>query len=171
MKFPRFSIKNVPFDRRYQTACTAALVVVPIALIALNILFLLTSYLWMVYLCYVLWIFFDRNVTPVKRVMLTCIGAQGYRQDQRMVEVFSILFSPHKALRSLQIFQGFRDYFPAKLIRTVPLNTSKPHIFGAHPHGIIGISIWANFANEYSVSVSNYSEMIFRRNSKSYFQG
>jgi len=58
------------------------------------------------------------------------------------------------AIRNIPIFKYFRDYFPAKLIVHQKLDEfkvdengnkiKKKYIFGAHPHGIICISMWAN---------------------------
>ncbi|KAL7749741.1 diacylglycerol O-acyltransferase 1 [Sorochytrium milnesiophthora] len=41
-----------------------------------------------------------------------------------------------------------RDYFPIQLIKESELDPSKKYIFGYHPHGIIGIGAWVNFATE-----------------------
>jgi len=53
-------------------------------------------------------------------------------------------------IRKLPHWGNYRDFFPAKLIKTADLDPTKRYIFGAHPHGIIGLSVWANFCNEYS---------------------
>lgn len=41
-----------------------------------------------------------------------------------------------------------RDYFPVRLVKTVDLDPSKNYVFGYHPHGIIGMGAWINFATE-----------------------
>jgi len=53
-------------------------------------------------------------------------------------------------VRKLFYWKYFRAYFPAELVKTADLDPSKTYIFGAHPHGIIGMSVWANFFNDYS---------------------
>jgi 2-acylglycerol O-acyltransferase 2 len=39
----------------------------------------------------------------------------------------------------------FREYFPSQLVKTAELDPKKPHMLCIHPHGIIGMSVWANF--------------------------
>lgn len=41
-----------------------------------------------------------------------------------------------------------RDYFPIRLVKTVDLDPSKNYVFGYHPHGIISLGAWINFATE-----------------------
>lgn len=42
----------------------------------------------------------------------------------------------------------FARYFPIELIKTVDLPADRNYIFGCHPHGILSISHFANFATE-----------------------
>lgn len=51
-------------------------------------------------------------------------------------------------MRRLNLFIYLRDYFPMTLQKTVPLDPNVPYIFGFHPHGIISISAFLNFATE-----------------------
>jgi 2-acylglycerol O-acyltransferase 2 len=44
----------------------------------------------------------------------------------------------------------FRDYFPAEIVAEERLDPEKKYLFGLHPHGVIGISAWANFFNTVS---------------------
>jgi len=50
--------------------------------------------------------------------------------------------------RSLRWWTWFRDYFPISLHKTVDLDPSKTYVFGYHPHGIIGLGAFCNFATE-----------------------
>lgn len=57
-----------------------------------------------------------------------------------------------------------RDFFPISLVRTVPLDPSKNYIFGYHPHGIISVGAWINFATEGSgkmkfITATNFSKL------------
>lgn len=55
---------------------------------------------------------------------------------------------PSKFMRSLSIWSWFRDYFPINLIKTAEISPDKTYIFGYHPHGIIGLGAFCNFATE-----------------------
>ncbi|KAK9506774.1 hypothetical protein O3M35_008649 [Rhynocoris fuscipes] len=74
-------------------------------------------------LLYFVWIYLDRN-TP-------------HRDGRRI-----------KWIRSLPIYQRFRDYFPIKLIKTADLPSTKNYIFCAFPHGILCSSVLAEFVAE-----------------------
>ncbi|EDO43485.1 predicted protein [Nematostella vectensis] len=50
--------------------------------------------------------------------------------------------------RYLKTWHFFRDYFPIKLIRTKRLDPKRNYVFGYHPHGIMCIGAWLNFATE-----------------------
>ncbi|KND03876.1 uncharacterized protein SPPG_01328 [Spizellomyces punctatus DAOM BR117] len=52
--------------------------------------------------------------------------------------------------RKLPFWRWIKDYFPIGLVKTVDLDPSKNYLFGYHPHGIIGIGAWTNFATEAS---------------------
>lgn len=51
-------------------------------------------------------------------------------------------------LREHSWWNYFRDYFPAQLIKEEDLDPSKNYVFGYHPHGIISLGAFANFATE-----------------------
>jgi 2-acylglycerol O-acyltransferase 2 len=51
-------------------------------------------------------------------------------------------------LRRLSLWTFMRDYFPIRLVKTAELDPSKNYVFGYHPHGIIGMGAWVNFATE-----------------------
>jgi len=53
-------------------------------------------------------------------------------------------------IRNSVIFKYFRDYFPAKVKKMGDLDPNQTYLFGIHPHGIIGMSVWANFVNDRS---------------------
>ena len=53
-----------------------------------------------------------------------------------------------ETFRRLKSWEYFRDYFPARLIRTKRLDPKRNYIMGYHPHGIMCAGAWANFATE-----------------------
>jgi 2-acylglycerol O-acyltransferase 2 len=50
--------------------------------------------------------------------------------------------------RELAFWRYVGNYFPVKLIKTTELDPSKNYVFGYHPHGIISMGAWVNFATE-----------------------
>ncbi|KHJ79041.1 diacylglycerol acyltransferase [Oesophagostomum dentatum] len=42
----------------------------------------------------------------------------------------------------------FAEYFPVSVHKTAELPTDQNYIIGCHPHGIIGMGVYANFATE-----------------------
>ncbi|EGG14170.1 diacylglycerol O-acyltransferase 2 [Cavenderia fasciculata] len=49
-------------------------------------------------------------------------------------------------VRNLRIWSFFRDYFPVSLVASSKLDPKKNYIFGYHPHGIISLGAFCNFA-------------------------
>ncbi|CAG8579694.1 5906_t:CDS:2, partial [Acaulospora colombiana] len=50
--------------------------------------------------------------------------------------------------RNASFWKWYAEYFPIKLIKRVDLDPSKNYIFGYHPHGVISVGAWTNFATE-----------------------
>lgn len=50
--------------------------------------------------------------------------------------------------RYLKLWHLIRDYFPIKLIRTKRLDAKRNYVLGYHPHGIMCVGAWLNFATE-----------------------
>eukprot|EP00842_Homolaphlyctis_polyrhiza_P006811 jgi/Hompol1/719/HPOL_005425-RA len=50
--------------------------------------------------------------------------------------------------RSLPFWKWFAEFFPIQLVKTVDLDPAKSYVFGYHPHGIISLGAFANFATE-----------------------
>lgn len=91
----------------------------------LAIILLFTSYYWLT-IGYLLWYAYDLRVEK--------IHSRGGRRSEWV--------------RHHRIHHLFRDYFPIHLIKTAELDPNKNYIMGTHPHGIIGCSIFCNFASE-----------------------
>lgn len=124
----QWSIINVPRERRLQMLGCLVAVSLPFILFYVNFLFFFyLSRIWLLlWLFYVAWIF-----------LIDKKAASGGTRMNLWV-------------RRLPYWKYFREYFPAELVKTADLNPSKTYIFGAHPHGVISLSLWANIMNEYS---------------------
>lgn len=124
---PEFAPIVAPLHRKLQMLGLLAIVGLPMGTIALNIavIFLATkTYLILIpYLLYVTWILFDK--APLR----------GGRSSTFM--------------RQPAIMKYFREYFPASLMAVRELDPKHKYLFGYHPHGIIALSVWANFAGDH----------------------
>ena len=49
-----------------------------------------------------------------------------------------------KAIRQAKIWDYFRGYFPAQLVKTHELDPSKKYVFAYHPHGVYAIALFCN---------------------------
>ncbi|KAJ8031261.1 2-acylglycerol O-acyltransferase 1 [Holothuria leucospilota] len=58
-------------------------------------------------------------------------------------------------VRNWPLFKWMVNYFPMKLIKTIDLDPKHSYLFGYHPHGIMGMGLFAHFATE----GSNFSEI------------
>ncbi|XP_067889181.1 2-acylglycerol O-acyltransferase 2 [Heterodontus francisci] len=121
-----FAPLRIPFRRRVQTAAVLLWVFSFLALaqccVVLSIILLFTRF-WFVPVLYVTWWYWDRH--------------KPYRGGRRS-----------RFLRSLRLWNHFRDYFPIHLIKTADLDPKKNYIFGFHPHGILVAGAFANFCTE-----------------------
>eukprot|EP01091_Cochliopodium_minus_P017859 TRINITY_DN7100_c0_g1_i2.p1 TRINITY_DN7100_c0_g1~~TRINITY_DN7100_c0_g1_i2.p1 ORF type:complete len:358 (-),score=68.08 TRINITY_DN7100_c0_g1_i2:26-1099(-) len=122
----KFSPINIPLKRRLQTFMVLGVIVFSFSLVFINIYFILNPFFWIPYLLYIGWIaFVDRNASK-----------NGGRNPQY--------------LREMGFWKHFRGYFPANVVETKKLDPKKKYLFAFHPHGIIGMSVWANFLNNMS---------------------
>jgi hypothetical protein len=104
-----------------------------IAIILLNITIMFIPSIWPFYLLYVGWIFLVDNKIPF------------HKKTNRI----------SSWLRRSSLFLATRRYFNARVIKTADIDPAKPHVFVQHPHGIFGVSVWANFLNDHEGSFSN----------------
>jgi len=51
-------------------------------------------------------------------------------------------------IRHGRIWKHFCDYFPIRIVKTAELDPNKNYIMGFHPHGVLSVSAFANFATE-----------------------
>ncbi|KAL1921570.1 uncharacterized protein VTP21DRAFT_11286 [Calcarisporiella thermophila] len=118
----RFAPLNIPLRRRRQTF--GVLVFFCMMSICLGVFFLLCAipFAWPFVISYLVWSRFDRAPENGGR--------------------------PLQWVRRMVVWRWFAEFFPIRAIKEGDLDPSKNYIFGYHPHGIIGMGAWANFATE-----------------------
>ncbi|KAI9168553.1 diacylglycerol O-acyltransferase 1 [Blastocladiella emersonii ATCC 22665] len=119
----RLAPLNVPMHRRRQTLGVLIwLLLVPLSL-AIFVFSLYWTYTRAFALAYMTWVlFWDRAAeTGGRRSTL---------------------------VRRLPVWTWMRDFFPAVLIKEADLDADRNYVFGYHPHGVISLGAWINFATE-----------------------
>ncbi|KAK0547858.1 diacylglycerol O-acyltransferase 1 [Tilletia horrida] len=119
----QFAPLNVPRHRRLQTM--GVLIWALLLPLCLSLYFFLMSVplAWPFIIPYTLWIFvFDSAAED---------GGRRYAW-----------------VRNWKLWTYFAEYYPVSLIKTVDLPPDRPYVFGYHPHGVIGMGAFANFATE-----------------------
>jgi len=53
-----------------------------------------------------------------------------------------------KWFRRSIVWRYFADYFPIHLVKTCELNPKRNYVFACHPHGVLAVGMFANFATE-----------------------
>ena len=51
-----------------------------------------------------------------------------------------------ESVRSWRVWRWYRDYFPIKLVKTADLDPAKNYLLVLHPHGVLCVGAWCNFA-------------------------
>jgi len=126
-----FAPLNIPLTRRRQTAAVLIwLLTQPLCLILSLFLLRSSGFLFYLFLIYVAWMFFGQTFN----------WTGGH---------------PQMWFKRLTFWEWFRDYFPISLLKTVDLDPTKNYIFGYHPHGIIGLGAFCNFATD----ATGYSQL------------
>lgn len=115
-------MRGIPFERRVQTA--TVLVWVFLLGNCLSIFFwsLWLPFLWPLHFAYLIYLWRDQSPEH-----------GGRRSDW---------------FRRLSCWNYFAGYFPVKLVKEAELDAKKNYVFGYHPHGIISMGAFANFATE-----------------------
>eukprot|EP01102_Stenamoeba_stenopodia_P005790 TRINITY_DN16516_c0_g1_i1.p1 TRINITY_DN16516_c0_g1~~TRINITY_DN16516_c0_g1_i1.p1 ORF type:complete len:326 (+),score=42.05 TRINITY_DN16516_c0_g1_i1:101-1078(+) len=134
-----FAPLRVPLRRRVQTACCLFICLLPFILISLNLIALFNAVLWPFYIAYLLWIIIA--------------DSKASRTGNRT----------SKWVRHWAVFKYFREYFPASVRVIEELNPNQTYLFAMHPHGIIGISVWANFLSDHPGTFSDVCKGITAR--------
>ncbi|CAJ0827908.1 13854_t:CDS:2 [Entrophospora sp. SA101] len=118
----KFAPLNVPFERRRQTATVLFwLMSLPVTLF-LFFLCCTIPFFWPWIIAYLLFALFD--IAPENG---------GRRFDFARKNIY---------------WKWYAKYFPIKLVKTADLDPKKNYLFGYHPHGVISVGAWTNFATE-----------------------
>ncbi|KAI9290244.1 diacylglycerol acyltransferase type 2B [Umbelopsis sp. AD052] len=115
-------LRGIPLRRRLQTfAIVTWLALLPICLIIY--LYLFTNlFLWPLLIMYTIWLFFDKAPeNGGRRISL---------------------------VRKLPLWRYFASYFPVTLVKEGDLDPKGNYVMSYHPHGIISMAAFANFATE-----------------------
>ncbi|KAI8096552.1 diacylglycerol acyltransferase-domain-containing protein [Halteromyces radiatus] len=118
----RWAPLKIPLTRRLQMA--AILFYISLLLICLSVFTyaLLVPFLWPLVIAYVTFIYLDKAPENGGRRL--------------------------EWTRHLRIWKYFVDYYPISLVKEADLDPSKNYVFGYHPHGIISMGAFGNFATE-----------------------
>ncbi|KAI8921461.1 diacylglycerol acyltransferase [Entophlyctis helioformis] len=122
MALIEFAPLDVPLHRRRQTAAVLFWVLLMTLCNITSILLLSHSATLPIFLAYVVFILLDPSSEDGGRKL-------GW-------------------FRRLSLWKWMGEYFPVSLVKTADLDPSKNYVFGYHPHGIIGLGGWVNFATE-----------------------
>ncbi|KAI8889318.1 diacylglycerol acyltransferase [Backusella circina FSU 941] len=115
-------LHGIPFERRIQTATVFLWVFLLFNCLCIFGWSLLLPFLWPLHIAYLIYIYKD-------------ISSEN---GGRRCEWF----------RKLHVWSYFAAYFPVKLVKERDLDPKKNYIFGYHPHGIISMGAFSNFATE-----------------------
>ncbi|VDL79847.1 unnamed protein product [Nippostrongylus brasiliensis] len=115
---------HVPWERRLQTVGAIHFFLVSLltpVLTTLLYLYMLNTIVWPLAVCYSIWMYYDWN-SPKR-------GAYRSEWFQRQ-----------------RIHDWYASYFPVKLHKTADLDPKENYLIAYHPHGIISLSAYINFA-------------------------
>jgi 2-acylglycerol O-acyltransferase 2 len=115
-------LHGIPFERRIQTATVFLWMFLLFNCLCLFGCSLLVPFLWPFHIAYVVYLCKDTS------------SENGGRR--------------YEWFRRLRVWNYFAGYFPVKLIKECELDPKKNYIFGYHPHGIISMGAFSNFATE-----------------------
>ncbi|KAI8393320.1 diacylglycerol acyltransferase [Radiomyces spectabilis] len=115
-------LRGIPLERRLQMLAVCTWIsLLFICLVTFSVCFAFPI-LWPLLIAYAIFLFHD-----------TAPESGGRRFD---------------CTRRWAIWRYFANYFPVKLIKEHDLDSTSNYIFGYHPHGIISMGAFANFATE-----------------------
>ncbi|KAK6029760.1 diacylglycerol acyltransferase [Ostertagia ostertagi] len=141
-----FAPLNVPLERRLQTLGAMHFFMISLLLHVLTIglfsvyyviaPFQLFTVLWPISMAYFVWLYYDWK-SPKR-------GA--YRSTWFMRQ---------------RIHNWYANYFPVKLHKTAELSPDENYLVGSHPHGIISMSAFINFATNGTGILEMFPEISF----------
>ncbi|CAB3397627.1 unnamed protein product [Caenorhabditis bovis] len=115
---------SIPLERRLQTLGALHFFFITLltpVIVLLLPFYLLSTVFWPLIVLYAIWLYFDWN-SPKRG---------GYRSEWFMRQ---------------RIHTWYANYFPVKLHTTSGLDPNKNYLIGYHPHGIISMAAFINFA-------------------------
>ena len=115
-------LTGIPFERRVQTAAVLTWVFLLGNCLTVFFCSLFLPFLWPIHIAYIIYLCRDQS------------AENGGRRSEWF--------------RRLPVWNYFAGYFPVKLVKEADLDPSKNYVFGYHPHGIISMGAFANFATE-----------------------
>ncbi|CAD6193730.1 unnamed protein product [Caenorhabditis auriculariae] len=119
-----FAPLNIPLERRLQTVGALHFFFFSLLTPAVSLIlpfYLLTTIVWPLMVAYLIWMYYDWN-SPQN-------GA--YRSEWWLRQ---------------RIHKWYADYFPVKLHTTADFDPEQNYLIGYHPHGIISMAAFINFA-------------------------
>ncbi|KAJ3045201.1 diacylglycerol O-acyltransferase 1 [Rhizophlyctis rosea] len=117
-----FAPINVPLPRRQQTLSILLWVCLIPTCLSLFLFCLLKPPLTYLALPYLIWLFIDKAPERGGRESLW--------------------------VKRWRFWDWMKEFFPVHLVKTVELDKGRNYIFGYHPHGIIALGAWINFATD-----------------------
>ncbi|KAI9267316.1 diacylglycerol acyltransferase-domain-containing protein [Sporodiniella umbellata] len=115
-------IRGIPLERRLQMVAVCMWMTLALTCVCTFLLLASNAVFWPLILAYIGFIYFDKA------------PESGGRRFERT--------------RYWTVWKYFASYFPVKLIKEADLDPSKNYVLGYHPHGIISMGAFANFATE-----------------------
>ncbi|KAI8887215.1 diacylglycerol acyltransferase [Backusella circina FSU 941] len=115
-------IRGIPIERRLQMLAVCTWISLVFICVVFYLYLFTFPFLWSLLIAYTTFIFFD-----------TAPESGGRRFE---------------GARHWLIWKYFASYFPVQLIKEHDLDPSKNYVLGYHPHGIISMGAFANFATE-----------------------
>ncbi|CAB3405070.1 unnamed protein product [Caenorhabditis bovis] len=115
---------NASLDRKktYFGVLFHSFIIYTLSLLSIAVpIFLICTFQWLLLLLYGVWYYVDRNSPK----------CGGYSSEW---------------VRGWRVNKWFADYFPMSIHKTAELSPDHNYLFGCHPHGIIAIAVWGNFA-------------------------
>ena len=100
--------------------------------------------------------------------VLQCVALRYFQRNQfsqskcairRLIALYAVWFyydydRPRRGggasawFKRLVVFRWLRDYFPVRLHKTVDLDPTRNYIMGYHPHGMMAVGAFTNFATD-----------------------
>ncbi|RCH93851.1 diacylglycerol O-acyltransferase 1 [Rhizopus stolonifer] len=115
-------VRGIPIERRLQMLAVCTWISLVFICFSTFIIMSTYTFLWPIVIAYVSFLWIDKAPES---------GGRRFDNARKWI-----------------IWKYFANYFPIKLIKEADLDPSKNYVMGYHPHGIISMGAFANFATE-----------------------